>query len=71
MTGNTYDRKCVNGPRPGVQKENQAQTIYESSRNQEKQPITRNTDKKQPIRHPEQKGVNRAQKKYSAINTAE
>ena len=43
----------------------------ESSISQEKQLITIDTDKKRPIRHPEQKGVNRTQKKYSVINTAE
>jgi len=43
----------------------------EGSRSWGKQPITNNLNKNQPTRHSEQKRVNKTQKKYSAINTAE
>ena len=67
MTGTACDRKCANGTRTEVQKKKtQTQT---SPRNFQK-PIKLTNHKNQPIRHLEQRGVNKTQKECSALNMA-
>jgi len=70
VTGEAYGRKCVNGTRPEAQKSrSQVQTTSRKFQKPRKRLITKEADKKGPIRRLKQGVPTRAQKEHSKKNT--